>query len=422
MSIYRVVGGQPLTGTLCVQGAKNSVLPVLAATLLVNGVSRIENCPDLADVSVAERILEHLGCKVCREGGTVLVDSTSMDRCDIPKALMEKMRSSVMFLGPLLARAGRAVISSPGGCQLGSRPIDLHLKALRQMGAVIDEGGQTVSCCALALKGADIQFDFPSVGATENIMMAAAGAQGRTRIIGAAREPEIVDLQSFLQETGVRITGAGTSVITVEGGEACRDVAFTVMPDRMAACTYLAAAAMTGGEIALVNAKAEHIGAVLDAFESAGCIIDREHGVSLKTHGRRLFAVSGIKTAPYPGFPTDAQPLFMAAMATAFGTTVFVENIFERRYRHVDELLKMGANIRVFDRVAAMTGVEQLKGAKMAAPDLRGGAALVLAALGAQGESVISGGAYIARGYEDFAGNLRLLGGSVEEIAQPDDQ
>lgn len=416
MSVFHVTGGHRLSGVVTVQGAKNSVLPILAATLLTSGKSEIHNCPLLADVTVAEDILRYLGCNVSHENGVVCVDSTTVTRWDIPEKLMRRMRSSVMFLGPILARCGKAVVFPPGGCQLGARPIDLHLSALEAMGTSVAVEDGKILCTAAKLHGTDIQLNFPSVGATENIMMAAAAAEGRTRIIGAAREPEIEDLQDFLRRLGVEISGAGSSVITIEGAAKKKEVSFAVMPDRIATVTYLVAAACTGGKIFLPNAHAEHIKAVLDVLEDAGCeLCYKNGGIDLNTNGKRLFATQSIKTAPYPGFPTDAQPLLMAAMVTAFGTTVFVENIFESRFRHVDELIKMGANIKTFDRVAAMTGVPELYGAEVSATDLRGGAALVLAALSAQGESRIFGGEYINRGYEEFADRLCSLGAEVLE-------
>lgn len=416
MSVYHVLGGRRLSGVLSVQGAKNSVLPILAATLLNGGKNEIHNCPLLADVSVAEEILTYLGCHVSHESGVISIDSAPMTNWDIPATLMRRMRSSVMFLGPILARCGKAEVYPPGGCQLGARPIDLHLSALEAMGTSVSIQDERILCIAPKLKGADIQLSFPSVGATENIMMAAAAAEGKTRIIGAAREPEIEDLQGFLRAQGVLISGAGSSVITIEGKPKNKSVSYAVMPDRIAAVTYLTAAACTGGDVLLTNGRREHMKAVLDILEDTGCsIADRDGGIFLDTKGKRLFSAQSIKTAPYPGFPTDAQPLLMAAMATAFGTTVFVENIFENRLRHADELIKMGANIKTFDRVAAMTGVPELNNADISAADLRGGAALVLAALTAKGLSRVFGGDYINRGYENFAENLRRLGGDVTE-------
>ncbi len=416
MSKYVIAGGRKLAGSLRIHGAKNSVLPILAATLLVNGESVIHNCPDLKDVRIAMKILTHLGCRVTRENDTVIVDASTMSRYDIPESLMREMRSSVMFLGAIIVRAGKARMSFPGGCELGPRPIDLHISALSKLGVDIQEEGGEIICEAGKMKGSDISLAFPSVGATENIMLAATMCSGKTRIVNAAREPEIEDLQKFLQETGAKISGAGGSVIEIEGSSSASSVEHTVMPDRIAAATYLCAAAVTGGEIELLSVAPEHLSTVTAALEEAGCIITAGPGTLRLYSGPELRSIRQIRTMPYPGFPTDVQSPLMALMTKAKGTTIFIENIFENRFRHVSELLRMGANIRVEGKVAVVTGVPKLSGAPVKMTDLRGGAALVIAALGAEGISEVSGLSHTDRGYEKMEEALSALGADIRRI------
>lgn len=418
MRYLSVRGAAPLRGELTVQSAKNSVLPILAATLLSGESCRIRRCPRLSDVENAAAILRHLGASVIWDGGDLVIDTAAAERFDIPEDMMRAMRSSVIFLGAILARCGRAALSYPGGCELGPRPIDLHLSALRALGAEIDEQGGELHCRARQLHGGEIVLSFPSVGATENAILCACGARGTTVITNAAREPEIRDLQDFLVKMGARVYGAGSSTVTVEGAGPLHGCEHRCIGDRIAAATYLCAAAATGGEITLHGVEHRHLITVTDALRQAGCAIRcGEESVTLSAPGE-LQAIPNVRTSPYPGFPTDAQAVLMAAMLRSRGTTVFVENIFESRFRHVPELLRMGADIRTEGRIAVVWGGRPLRGAAVRCTDLRGGAALVIAALQAQGESRIESIHHIARGYQDLAGDLTALGAYIHPMEE----
>lgn len=415
MSAIIIRGGRPLSGSLTVQGAKNSVLPILAATLLSGEVCRIRHCPRLRDVETAMEILRHLGCRADWQGRDLLVDAADLTRWDVPDHLMSRMRSSVVFLGAILARCGQAEMTYPGGCELGARPIDLHLAALRSMGAAIQETGGRLACRRERLTGTEIVLSLPSVGATENAMLAACGAEGTTVIANAAREPEIVDLQTFLQKMGAHVQGAGSSTVVVEGGAPLHGCVHTVVADRIVAATYLAAAAGTGGDIRLEGVDYRHLSAVATMLRQAGCRLTcGETSIRLQAP-RRLQSAGPIRTAPYPGFPTDAQAVLMASLLRSEGATVFVENIFDSRYRHVPEMVRMGADIRLEGRVAVVCGVDRLHGAAVQAKELRGGASLVLAGLQAEGETVVTGVEHIQRGYEDLTGELAQLGADIRQ-------
>lgn len=415
MSAIIIRGGRPLSGSLTVQGAKNSVLPILAATLLSGEVCRIRHCPRLRDVETAMEILRHLGCRADWQGRDLLVDAADLTRWDVPDHLMSRMRSSVVFLGAILARCGQAEMSYPGGCELGARPIDLHLAALRSMGAAIQETGGRLVCRRERLAGTEIVLSLPSVGATENAMLAACGAEGTTVIANAAREPEIVDLQTFLQKMGAHVQGAGSSTVVVEGGAPLHGCVHTVVADRIVAATYLAAAAGTGGDIRLEGVDYRHLSAVATMLRQAGCRLTcGETSIRLQAP-RRLQSAGPIRTAPYPGFPTDAQAVLMASLLRSEGATVFVENIFDSRYRHVPEMVRMGADIRLEGRVAVVCGVDRLHGAAVRAKELRGGASLVLAGLQAEGETAVTGVEHIQRGYEDLTGELAQLGADIRQ-------
>ncbi len=416
LSAFLIEGGKKLSGSIAVQGAKNSVLPILAATILTGGISVIHNCPQLTDVDASIAILRHLGCEVCRDGEDITVDSAPMNRYDVPDRLMREMRSSVVFLGAVLGRMGCAELSMPGGCELGPRPIDLHLAALKSMGADVDGQGGSLNCCCQALQGQEIVLSIASVGATENIMLAACCAEGTTVISNAAREPEIVDLQRFLRAAGADIAGAGSSTVVIRGRRPLHEVEHTIIADRIVAATYLSAAAAAGGEVELTGVDRCCMLPVLEVYRMAGCEIHTWPDRIEMCCPHQLKGVRPIRTAPYPGFPTDAQPPVLAALAMADGTSVFVETIFENRFRHAGELLRMGADIRVEGRVAVVCGVEQLLGAAVHSPDLRGGAALVVAALGAEGSSKVTGLSHIDRGYSRLEQDFTRLGAKIRRV------
>jgi UDP-N-acetylglucosamine 1-carboxyvinyltransferase len=417
MSELIIHGPNQLEGEIAVHGAKNSTLPLMAATLLCDDPCVLHNCPNLSDVDTSVKILRHLGCSVERVESNIYIDPRTMDQSDIPDALMREMRSSIIFLGAIISSMGQAVLSFPGGCELGPRPIDLHLAALRKMGVVINEDHGCLECSVPdGIHSAYINLSFPSVGATENIIIAAARAQGTTIVTNAAREPEIWDLADLLNSCGAKIRGAGESTIVIEGVERLSGCEHQVIPDRIAAATYLAAAAITGSTLTIGNVIADHLAPVFPVFEESGCKIEIK-GQKVKIFApKRLKRIKSIRTMPYPGFPTDAQAPIMAMTALADGTSMFVENIFENRYKHVGELLRLGANIKVEGRVAVVEGVPRLSGAPVEAADLRGGAALVIAGLAADGTTEISGLKHLDRGYENLEKNLALLGANVTRI------
>ena len=414
MSVMYLRGGTPLEGELTVHGAKNSVLPILAACLLARGPVTLHNCPQLTDVTSALGILRHLGCRVEQKGHTITVDPVGAAGSSISEEQMRAMRSSIIFLGPLLARTGEAHMTYPGGCELGPRPIDLHLSAIRAMGCEVSEN-RGIHCQGNPL-GGEVQLALPSVGATENAMLCAVGADAPTTITNAAREPEIGDLQSFLNSLGANVRGAGSSTITVEGGRPLSGGEYTVMGDRIVAATLLSAAAAAGGRVRLSGVDWRHLATVLSVFHQAGCRVESrmEYVELARDRDTPLKGVPTIRTAPYPGFPTDAQAPVMAALAASQGCTLFVETMFDSRYRHVPELIRMGADITTEGRVALVRGVERLHGAKVEASDLRGGGALAAAALGAEGTTVLSGLNHIDRGYEGLEEMLRARGARVE--------
>jgi len=413
MGTLIVNGGRKLEGDVFVHGSKNSILPILAATILNSGISVIHNCPKLRDVDAAIEILRCIGCRVEFENGTVVVDSKAAENFEIPDELMREMRSSVIFMGAMIARLGKVSLFAPGGCELGARPIDLHISALRALGTEISEDGGAIRCRAHNMRGNDIVLSFPSVGATENAMLTACACSGKTRIINAAREPEIEDLQNFLIRMGADVSGAGSSTITIRGRQRLHDVEYTVIPDRICAATFMCAAAMCGGKVRVNNVIPEHVSTVTSILNGIGCDINVGNDyIDVSCYGR-LSSIRCIRTMPYPGFPTDAQPPLMALATRCEGVSVFVENIFDGRYRHVGGLLRLGADIRLEGRVALVSGVNRLCGCPVEATDLRGGAALVVAALAAEGTTEIGEIDHIDRGYEMIEKSFQKIGADI---------
>lgn len=409
-----VEGGRRLNGEIDVHGAKNSSLPILAASLLYGGQTILKNCPKLSDVDAAIKILTYLGCTVERQGDTVIIDSNEITETEIPENLMHEMRSSIVFLGAIISRMGKATLSFPGGCELGPRPIDLHISSLQKLGVDIEEEyGKLICETKNGLRGCKINLSFPSVGATENILLASVMAKGETVIVNAAQEPEIVDLANYLNKRGAKIKGAGKSTIVIEGVDKLDSVEYSVMPDRIVAITYLCGAAITGGDVLVNQVNTNDIESVLPILEQAGCKLS-VYSDKVNISGPSMIrAVKNIRTMPYPGFPTDAQAPIMALLTVASGTSMFVENIFESRYKHVSELTRMGADIKVEGKVAVVQGVKKLYGASVEATDLRGGAALVIAALAAQGVSKINHIHHIDRGYESIEEQFNKLGAKI---------
>ena len=417
MSRLLVTGRQKLNGETYVQGAKNSVLPILAATILTKGENVIYNCPELSDVEVSLRILRYLGCNVKQSNHTLLISADDINKSDIPDELMRKTRSSILFLGAVLARTGKARLSFPGGCEIGSRPIDLHLKALAKMGAEIKEKHGYLECSTPnGLQGTKIALSFPSVGATEDIMIAACLAKGTTTITNAAREPEISDLADYLNKCGAKIYGVGEGVVMIDGVDSLSGTVHSVIPDRIVAATLMSCVASTGSQAVIKGIIPSHLASVIPVFEEAGCKIRCKDGNMKISAPQRLNSMRMVRTMPYPGFPTDAQAPLLANACTSDGTSIFLENIFENRFRHTVELTRMGANIKTECKVAIVEGVTSLYGATVEAVDLRGAASLVVAALGADGKSEINGIKYLERGYEKLEVVLSELGADIKKI------
>ncbi|MDR1193777.1 MAG: UDP-N-acetylglucosamine 1-carboxyvinyltransferase [Peptococcaceae bacterium] len=412
-----VSGGQPLKGSITVSGAKNAVLPIIAAALLSDSPCRITDVPRLADVEVICQVLTRLGAKTLRREQFLEVDASGLAFAEASDEVVRKMRASILVMGPLLARLGRAKISLPGGCAIGTRPIDLHLKGFEAMGASIRKERGFVLAETKALRGARIYLDFPSVGATENLMMAAAAARGTTVLENAAEEPEIVDLANFINAMGGRIRGAGTKVIKIEGTRRLVGCEHQVIPDRIEAGSYLVAAAITGGELRLENVITDHLKPVIAKLAEVGCEIHEAENHMWIRNKKAPQAVD-IKTLPYPGFPTDMQAQFMALLTRAQGASVITETVFENRFMHAEELRRMGADIRINGRSAVVEGPARLQGAAVKASDLRAGAALVITGLAAEGVTEIGNSHFIDRGYDDLVGKLRRAGA---EISRRDD-
>ena len=416
-----VKGGNRLVGTVKTSGAKNAVLPIIAASILGTSPSRLDEIPALEDVRTICAVLECLGIKVdASEPHTLKIDSREITSCEAPYELVRSMRASFLVMGPLLARKGYARISQPGGCAIGTRPIDLHLTGFEALGVKIEQGhGYIEASAPEGMTGANIYLDFPSVGATENIMMAAAMANGTTVLENPAEEPEIVDLANYLNQMGARVRGAGTNVITIEGVSELHGVQHSVIPDRIEAGTYMIAAAMTGGDVIIENVLPEHQKPLIAKLREAGALveedIDRIHVVG----SGKLKAVD-IKTLPYPGFPTDMQAQMMAMLSVAEGRSKITETVFENRFMHVVELNRMGANITTEGRSAVITGPAHLTGCTVRATDLRAGAAMILAGLVAEGATEICDIYHIDRGYEEIAAKLTRLGADIKRVGTKD--
>lgn len=416
MEKYIIQGGNKLKGEVTVQGAKNSVLPILAATIISGKVSTIYNIPYLRDVEIMIKILETLGAKVELGDHTVEIDTSLVNEIKLPEEHVRQMRSSIILMGAMLARFKEVNVALPGGCEIGPRPIDLHLKALRQMGVTIEESHGFLACKTKGLKGSDIQLDYPSVGATENIILAAVTAEGVTTIRNAAREPEIIDLQNYLNKAGAKVIGAGSSIIIIEGVKELNSCSHNIISDRIVAGTYMVAAAMTKGEVIINNIISDHLLSIISKLREAGVII-YTNGTSLKVIApKKINAIEMLQTLPFPGFPTDMQAQFMSLLVIANGTSIINETIFENRFKHADELVRMGANIKTFGKIAVVKGVRNLTGAKVSAKDLRGGAALILAGLVAQGETVVDDIYHVNRGYENMDKILASLGADIKSI------
>ncbi|UHA74122.1 UDP-N-acetylglucosamine 1-carboxyvinyltransferase [Paenibacillus sp. 481] len=412
-----IEGGKPLSGTIRIQGAKNAALPILAASILADGVVQLDNVPQLLDIEVMLQILRRLGCNAVQDGRTVTLDTTGTRSAHVPEDLMRQMRSSIFLMGPLLARFKEVHIYQPGGCAIGERKIDLHLRGLQALGAELEQCGGRVTCRAERLVGTDVHLDFPSVGATENIMMAAVLAEGTTVLTNAAREPEIVDLQNFLNQMGANIIGAGTDTITIEGVNQLIGKRYEIIPDRIVAGTLMIAAAATRGAVTLTNAHAGHLTSLIHILRRAGVQIATSDGIINVTCFGRPRAVERIVTSPYPAFPTDLQSQLMVMLSLCDGFSVMKETIFEGRFKHVEELARMGADIRVDLSTAFIKGVTRLYGATVEATDLRAGAALVIAGLAAQGRTVIEQVHHIDRGYDQIEHIFSRLGARIERYS-----
>lgn len=408
---------KPLKGTVKVSGSKNAVLPIIAATLLVDGVSVIKSVPNLRDVNVMSDLLRYLGAKVQYDGDTLVVDATDIKDTEAPYHLVNKMRASFLVMGSLLARYKNAKISMPGGCAIGTRPIDLHLKGFKALGAKVNSEHGYVEASSDVLKGNKIYLDFPSVGATENIMMASVMAEGITTIENAAEEPEIVDLANFLNKMGAKVRGAGTNTIKITGVEKLEAVEHTVIPDRIEAGTYMVAAAMTKGDVYIDNVIIDHIKPVVAKLIEVGCIVE-EHENGVRVVGPSEILPTNIKTLPHPGFPTDMQSQFMAMLCTANGKSTITETVFENRFMNVPELIRMGADIEINGKSAIVQGKEKLTGSEVMATDLRAGAALVISGLVAEGETVVKNIYHIERGYVDLVGKLSMLGAEIYKVEE----
>ena len=415
MISYIVEGGRKLEGEVTISGSKNASLPIIAASILSGKTTTLYNVPNICDTRITLDILKLLGCKVKIKNSKIVINSKDMNCYEIPEDLMRKMRSSVVLAGAILARFNKATFSYPGGCEIGSRPIDLHLKAFESLGVKIEEDAGFIKCSTDKIIGGNIHLDFPSVGATENAILASVFVEGETIIENAAMEPEILDMQNILNKMGADVSGAGTNIVKVKGVKTLKDVSYTVMPDRIEAGTFLCAAAMTGGKVKIKNVVPEHLTPILHKLEECECKLKINKNEIYIEAPKKLKAVD-IKTMPYPGFPTDMQSIFAGMLTIAKGTSIVLENIFENRYKYASELKRMGAKITVEGKTAVIKGVRKLSGTNVKATDLRGAATMVLAGLSAKGKTNIDGIDYLLRGYENLDEKLNSLGAKISIV------
>lgn len=412
MSKFIIQGGKKLEGEVRIAGSKNAALPIIAATVLIKGKTTLYNVPNIQDVQTMFEIIRDIGGKITKKNNKVIIDTSKIYIYEIPESLMRKMRSSVILAGAIIGKYNKANFSYPGGCEIGSRPIDLHLKGFEKLGVNIKEEYGEIICNTEKIQGAQIHLDFPSVGATENIILAACLAEGTTVLTNAAKEPEIEDLVKFLNKAGAKIKGEGTDRVEITGVKRLSEISYNIMPDRIEAGTYLVAGAITGGNVKITSANPIHIEPILDKLEEANCSLEiGKNYVQIKAP-KRIKAVD-IKTMPYPGFPTDMQSIFGALLSTAKGTSIITENIFENRYKYIQELNRMGTKINVEGRTAIVKGTKRIQGTNVVASDLRGGAALIMEALVARGVTQIENVHYILRGYENIEGKLKELGAKI---------
>lgn len=417
MSKFVIKGGKRIEGEVSISGSKNSALPIIAACVLNGGKTNLYNVPNIRDTRGMFEILEDLGCTVKKKGKKICIDSSNINKFEIDSNLMNKMRSSVIIVGAILARFGEASFSYPGGCEIGARPIDLHIKGFKNLGINIDEStGYIIGKCD-RIKTSNIQLDFPSVGATENLILASVFSEGETVIRNAAMEPEIEDLQNFLNKMGAIVSGGGTSIVKIKGVKKLKEISYTIMPDRIETGTFLAYTAMTGGNIEVYNCNSEHISPVLAKLEESGCKIYNEKSKISLIAPKRLKGIE-LKTLPYPGFPTDMQSVFLSMLTVAKGTSTVTENIFENRFKCVPELSKMGAKISVLGSSCVIKGARKLIGTTVKATDLRGGAALIGAGIKAKGETIVENIDFVERGYDNIELKLRNLNVDIVKIKE----
>lgn len=417
MKSYIIEGGKKLEGEVKISGSKNASLPIIASCILNSDITKLYNVPNIHDTQITLKILKLLGCKVKKNNNKIEINSKKMNKTKIPEDLMRQMRSTVVLAGAILGRFKEVTFSYPGGCDIGARPIDLHLKSFEKLGIQIEEEAGFIKCKTNKIKPADIHLDFPSVGATENIILATVLSEGITTVTNAAMEPEIEDLANILNKMGAKIEGAGTNNIKIIGVKKLKQVGYTIMPDRIEAGTFLCAGAVTGGKIKVLNVCPKHLKPVLDKLQEAGCNIKINNNEIFMQAPKRLKPIE-IKTMPYPGFPTDLQSIFGGMLTIAKGTSIIVENIFENRYKYIQELNRMGAKITIEGKTAIIKGVRKLSGAGVESSDLRGGAALVVAGLTAKDKTKVNNIEYILRGYENFEKKLNKLGAciKIEEV------